>query len=58
MRVEFIPSVPADCAKTKNKREQKRRLEAYDWAAKIIRVEGGFMAFESMTDYQTWLRQV
>ena len=28
------------------------------WASKIVEVEGGYMAFESMTDYETWKGQV
>lgn len=28
------------------------------WAAKIVEVEGGFMAFESMSDYETWANQI
>ena len=28
------------------------------WAAKIVAVEGGFMAFESVSDYETWEKQV
>ena len=27
------------------------------WAAKIVKVDGGYMAFESIADYQTWRRQ-
>lgn len=27
------------------------------WAAKIVKVEGGFIAFESVADYATWRRQ-
>lgn len=27
------------------------------WAAKIVEVEGGFMCFESITDYETWMNQ-
>ena len=28
------------------------------WAAKIVEVDGGYMAFESITDYETWVGQV
>jgi hypothetical protein len=28
------------------------------WASKIVEVDGGYMAFESMTDYETWAAQV
>lgn len=27
------------------------------WTAKIVKVEGGYYAFESITDYQTWSNQ-
>jgi hypothetical protein len=27
------------------------------WAAKIVKVEGGFHAFESAQDYKTWKNQ-
>jgi hypothetical protein len=28
------------------------------WAAKIVECDGGYMAFESITDYETWAAQV
>ena len=31
---------------------------ACPWAAKIVEVEGGFHAFESIADYETWMAQV
>lgn len=27
------------------------------WAAKIVKVDGGYRAFESLADYETWKRQ-
>ena len=27
------------------------------WAAEIVEVEGGYLAFESVDDYDTWLKQ-
>ncbi len=27
------------------------------WAAKIVRVEGGYMAFQSIADWKTWKSQ-
>ncbi len=27
------------------------------WAARITKVEGGYMAFESLDDYYTWTNQ-
>lgn len=46
MRVKFI--------------ETNRRIEAIKaamWASKIVKVEGGYMAFESWDDYNTWKNQ-
>lgn len=44
----------------KEKIECKSRSTAQrrcPWAAVIAKVEGGYMAFESVTDYQTWKNQ-
>lgn len=30
---------------------------ACPWAAEIVEVDGGFQAFESVTDYETWQAQ-
>ena len=49
MRKEFIE---AKKAKTRKQAEK----ECY-WASKIVKVEGGYMAFESWTDYETWRNQ-
>ena len=27
------------------------------WAAKIVKVDGGWLAFESVADYNTWRQQ-
>jgi hypothetical protein len=27
------------------------------WAAEVVKVDGGYMAFESITDYQMWRSQ-
>ena len=35
--------------------KQARKLAP--WAAKVVKVEGGYMAFESVSDYQTWRKQ-
>lgn len=34
----------------------KAKKEAY-WAVKVTKVVGGFMAFESWTDYEIWKNQ-
>jgi hypothetical protein len=31
--------------------------DAAPWAAEIVEVEGGYMAFESLADYKTWAAQ-
>ena len=46
MRIETV-----EC---KTRQAAKRRCP---WAAKIVKVEGGYMAFESITDYQMWRNQ-
>lgn len=43
MRTEFIE------VETRDEAEQQA-----PWAAEIVEVEGGYMAFESVTDYETW----
>jgi hypothetical protein len=32
--------------------------EQCPWAARITKVEGGYMAFESLDDYYTWTKQI
>lgn len=27
------------------------------WAAKVVKIEGGYKAFESVSDWQTWKNQ-
>ena len=39
-------------AKTK-----KEALAKCPWAEVIVKVEGGYMCFESRQDYETWKRQ-
>lgn len=46
MRTEFVESATKEDA-----------LERCPWAAVIIEVDGGWMAFESTADYEVWLRQ-
>ncbi len=38
-------------------KSRKTAVKRAPWAARIIKVEGGYMAFESTTDYQTWKKQ-
>lgn len=38
--------------------ETREEAEAQaPWACEIVEVEGGFIAFESMTDWKTWENQ-
>jgi hypothetical protein len=46
MRVEFIEL---------KKRTSVNRIAP--WACMIVKVEGGWMAFESIEDYRTWNNQ-
>jgi len=46
MRTQFI-----DC------RTRKTAINHAPWASKIVKVEGGYMAFESVTDYAVWKNQ-
>jgi hypothetical protein len=33
-------------------------IKAMPWAAKIVKVDGGYMGFESITDYRNWKTQL
>ncbi len=35
----------------------KKALAECPWAAKLIKVEGGYRCFESVSDYETWRKQ-
>ena len=40
--------------------ECKTKLEAYElypWASVVVKAEGGWMCFESYTDYHIWINQ-
>jgi hypothetical protein len=36
---------------------RKTAIKRMPWASKIVKVEGGYMGFESITDYDTWNNQ-
>ena len=36
---------------------RKTAIRRCPWAAKIVKVQGGYMAFESVQDFETWKRQ-
>jgi len=38
----------------KRAREAKKKAP---WAAKVVKCDGGYLAFETITDYQTWKAQ-
>ena len=38
-------------------KDRRTAVKHMPWASKIIKCEGGYMGFESMTDYYTWLKQ-
>ncbi len=46
MRTEFLQAATA---------AQARKLAP--WAAKVVKVDGGYMAFESIADYEMWKAQ-
>ena len=46
MRVQFIDAT-----------SRQRALKVAPWAARIVKVEGGYIAFESVDSYSTWLGQ-
>ena len=35
----------------------KEAREKATWASKVVKVEGGYIAFEFMSDYSTWKNQ-
>ena len=35
----------------------KQARQQAPWAAKIVKVDGGYKAFESLQDYKTWKNQ-
>jgi hypothetical protein len=42
---------------TINTEKRNEAVKAMPWAAKIAKVSGGFMGFESIDDYKTWKGQ-
>jgi hypothetical protein len=36
---------------------RKRAVTAMPWAVKIVKVDGGYKGFESLSDYNTWRKQ-
>jgi len=36
---------------------RKEAVNEAPWAAKIVKVEGGYMCFEYISDYQVWKNQ-
>ena len=46
MKTEFTPTA-----------SRKNAIDAMPWATKIIKVDGGYMGFESIDDYNVWKSQ-
>lgn len=38
-------------------KQRRTAVRRAPWAARIVKVDGGYMAFESMSDYLTWQSQ-
>jgi hypothetical protein len=55
MRKQFIRDEPTEGYDHAGSMEQAQEIAP--WAAEIVEVEGGYMAFESVADYETWNRQ-
>ena len=36
---------------------RKEAAKEMSWAEKIVKVDGGYMGFESISDYKTWMNQ-
>jgi len=36
---------------------RKQAVKLMPWATKIVKVEGGYKGFESISDYETWRKQ-
>lgn len=36
---------------------RKEAINQMPWAAKIVKVDGGYIGFESIVDYQIWQNQ-
>jgi hypothetical protein len=36
---------------------RKEAEQAAPWASKVVKVDGGYMAFESIDDYRAWKNQ-
>lgn len=53
MRQQFIEMPEA----TYSAKDLKKAHEIAPWAAKVAKVDGGYMAFESITDCDTWRKQ-
>jgi len=53
MRKEFIETKDGK----HNMPEYRKAENKCPWAARITKVEGGYMAFEALADYYTWTNQ-
>lgn len=58
MRTQFILTSDTPYADGQDSADTiAQAKEIAPWAAEIVEVEGGYLAFESVTDFETWQRQ-
>lgn len=38
-------------------KDRRTAMRKATWASKVTKVEGGYIAFESVADYETWKKQ-
>lgn len=57
MRQQFIADAELEGTFEGKQDRMSAAEDAAPWAASIIRVQGGYMAFESVKDAQTWRNQ-
>lgn len=58
MRTEFISREEIEEVQNENKCGVRAALDLLaPWAAKLVRLNGGYYAFESVTDWAIWKNQ-
>ena len=58
MRQEFVPRPAAAQPGEPSAETEAQVFELCPWASEVVAVEGGWRAFESVRDCETWQRQV
>lgn len=56
MRTATI-AMAVDASKTECRKTRERAKKECPWAAKIVKVCGGFRCFESVEEYRVWKNQ-